>query len=265
MNSTTTDLCLSNDQLHRDAPSIFATTPYKTMSEKYQQVSTIDVIEMFRREGFFPVRAFQSKSRISEKREFTKHVVRFRQSTDLAAYNSEVGEIVLVNGHDGSSAYQLMAGLFRIVCENGMICRSDDMGTISVRHAGGEEFKDKILDATYRVVSALPKAIESVARFKDLATPASVQMAYAESAVVIADKKHVTAGQLLTCRRDEDRGPNVWNTFQTVQENLVKGGLRVRTDNGRKQKTRPIKSVDGDLRINKGLWLLTEKLAAILS
>ena len=265
MNSTTTELCLSNDQLHTVAPSIFAGDKYHKMSDRYQHVSTIDVIEMFRKEGFFPVLAFQSKSRIDEKRNFTKHVVRFRQSSDLTAYNSEVGEIVLVNGHDGSSAYQLMAGLFRMVCSNGMICRSDDMGTISVRHQGGDEFKDRILDATYRVVSELPRAIESVQRFKGLATKPEVQVAYAESAVAIADKKHVTPQQLLTVRREEDRSPNVWNTFQTVQENLVKGGLKVRTENGRKQKTRPIKSVDGDLRINKGLWMLTEKLAAILS
>jgi Domain of unknown function (DUF932) len=208
-NSSTTTLALSNDQLHRDAPSIFATAPYRTMSEKYQQVSTIDVVEMFRREGFFPVKAFQSKSRISDRREFTKHVVRFRQATDLAAYNSEVGVIVLVNGHDGSSAYQLMAGLFRMVCENGMICRSDDMGTISVRHAGGDEFRDKIVDATYRVVSELPKAIESVERFKGIVTAPAVQMAYAESAVVMADKANITPQCLLTVRRDEDRVADV--------------------------------------------------------
>lgn len=257
------DLALTNDQLRREAPSIFATTSYG-MSDRYQQVSTIDVVELFRREGFFPMCAFQSNSRIDERRNYTKHVVRFRQANDLTAWNSEVGEIVLVNGHDGSSAYQVMAGLFRIVCGNGMICRSDDMGTISVRHTGGEEFKDKILDATFKVVSELPKAIESVGRFKALPAPADVQQAYAESAIVIADKPHVTAADILTARRSEDRAPTVWNTFQKCQENLVKGGLSVRTENGKRQRTRPIKSVDGDLRINKGLWMLTEKLAAIL-
>ncbi len=259
-----TDLALTNDQLHREAPSIFATSSFG-MSDRYQQVSTIDVVELFRREGFFPMCAFQSNARLSERAGFTKHVVRFRQANDLTAWNSEVGEIVLVNGHDGSSAYQVMAGLFRVVCGNGMICRSDDMGTISVRHQGGEEFQDKILDATFRVVSELPKAIESVGRFKGLATSPDIQQAYAESALVIADKPHVKAEQLLTTRRDEDREPTVWNTFQTVQENLVKGGLSVRTENGKRQKTRPIKSVDGDLRINKGLWLLTERLASILA
>ena len=263
MHSNTTELVLSNDQLYSAAPSVFATSAFE-MSERYQQIPTIDVVEMFRREGFFPVAAFQSSSRIDERRNFTKHVVRFRQANDLAAYYSEVGEIVLVNGHDGSSAYQVMAGLFRMVCSNGMICRSDDMGTVSVRHAGGGDFKDRIMDATFKVVEGLPKATASVERFKALPAPRAVQVAYAESAIAIAEKPHVTAEQILTVRRPEDRSPNVWNTFQIVQENLVKSGLRVRTPDGKRQKTRPIKSVDGDLRINKGLWMLTEKLAEIL-
>lgn len=264
MNGSTNQLALSNDQLRGLAPSIFARTPFG-MSERYRVVPTIDVVEMYRREGFFPVAAFQSRSRVEEKREFTKHVIRFRQANDMVAYNSEVGEIVLVNGHDGSSAYQIMAGLFRIVCGNGMICRSDDMGTISVRHQGGDDFESKIIDATYRVVSEMPKASAAVERFKSIATPQAVQLAYAESALEMSGKPHVTAEQLLSTRRIEDRSPTVWNTFQTVQENLVKGGLRVRTEDGKRQKTRPIKSVDGDLRINRGLWMLTEKLASILA
>ncbi|MBV8275090.1 MAG: DUF932 domain-containing protein, partial [Verrucomicrobia bacterium] len=30
-------------------------------------------------------------------------------------------EVVLVNSHDKSSAYQLHCGLFRLVCTNGMV------------------------------------------------------------------------------------------------------------------------------------------------
>lgn len=263
MYASTTSLALSNDQLRYQAPSVFTTEAFG-MSDRYQQIPTIEVVDMFRREGFFPVKAFQSRTRIEGRESFVKHVVRFRQANDLAAYYSEIGEIVLVNGHDGSSAYQVMAGLFRIVCENGMICRSDDMGTISVRHTGSGDFKDRIMDATFKVVEGLPKATASVERFKALPAPRPVQIAYAESAIAIAEKPHVTGEQLLTVRRSEDREPNVWNTFQTVQENLVKGGLRVLTEDGKRQKTRPIKSVEGDLRINKGLWMLTEKLAEIL-
>ncbi len=263
-NGITSELALSNDQLHRVAPSIFATQAYG-MSSRYVHIPTIDVVEMFRAEGFFPVRAFQSLSRTVERNEFMQHVVRFRQSTDLDLDKSEVGEIVLVNAHNGAAAYQIMAGLFRIVCSNGMVCRGTDAGTVSVRHLGGQAFKDKILDATYRVVSELPKALESADRFKTIATSAPVQRAYAESAVVMADKANVTPECLLTVRRGEDAAANVWTTYQTVQENLVKGGLDVRTDLGKKAKTRPIKAVQADLRINKGLWMLTEKLAAILS
>ena len=45
-----------------------------------------------------------------------------------------IPEIVLVNAHDGTSAYQLRAGLFRPLCTNGLIARIGDFGFISVPH-----------------------------------------------------------------------------------------------------------------------------------
>ena len=31
-------------------------------------------------------------------------------------------EIVLLNSHDGTSSYQMLAGMFRFVCSNGLVC-----------------------------------------------------------------------------------------------------------------------------------------------
>ncbi|EBA7968526.1 DUF945 domain-containing protein, partial [Salmonella enterica] len=36
----------------------------------------------------------------------------------------EVPEIILLNSHDGSSSYQMVPGLFRFICTNGLVCGS---------------------------------------------------------------------------------------------------------------------------------------------
>jgi hypothetical protein len=53
----------------------------------------------------------------------------------------EVPEIVLVDSHDRSSAYRVFSGVFRLVCENGMIVQSSDFGSFSIRHSGSRDSK----------------------------------------------------------------------------------------------------------------------------
>jgi hypothetical protein len=76
------------------------------------------------REGRRPEQALaeQSRTRIPGKGDFTLHMVRFRHAEHLSplAVGAEVPELVLVNSHDGASAYKFMAGVFRLVCSNGV-------------------------------------------------------------------------------------------------------------------------------------------------
>lgn len=71
----------------------------------------------------------------------------------------------------------------------------------------------------------------------------------------------VNPRQLLLTRRSADRDNNLWNTFNAVQENLMKGGLRGRNAvTNRRTRTRAIKSIDKNVQLNKALWTLTEKM-----
>ncbi len=45
----------------------------------------------------------------------------------------EANEIILLNSHDGSSSYQMLAGLFRFVCSNGLVC-GDTVADVRVPH-----------------------------------------------------------------------------------------------------------------------------------
>jgi hypothetical protein len=104
---------LTEDQMHQVAPSIFDTGKHASRSDSYTHIPTIEVLRGLRREGFAPYMVAQGRSRIEGKSEYTKHLVRLRHASQVQT-RPEVGEIILINSHDGASAYQLMSGLFRL-------------------------------------------------------------------------------------------------------------------------------------------------------
>jgi hypothetical protein len=129
---------LTDNDLMRVAPSIFAEEPWERMSGRYRFVPTIRVVEKLRGEGFFPVNASQGRTRIPGKKDFTRHMIRFRQDNKKMLVGQELPEVVLLNSHDGSSAYSLMAGVFRLICSNGMVVPAASVGSMKVRHSGSE-------------------------------------------------------------------------------------------------------------------------------
>ena len=104
------EVALDDAALKRVAPSIYAETAYSGMSTRYSFIPTSQVIAALRKEGWQPVRAIQSRVRDEGKKGYQKHMVRFRHVDALAGNRPLVvgdthPEVVLVNGHDGSSSY----------------------------------------------------------------------------------------------------------------------------------------------------------------
>jgi hypothetical protein len=258
---------LYDDQLRRRVPSIFATAPWGSMSARYRMVPTIDVIGMLRDKGFLPVRAEQSRTRIPGKGDFTRHMIRFRSAGLLSplTVGAEIPELVLVNSHDGSSAYKFLAGIFRLVCSNGMVVQSADHGSISVRHSGGQDFRDRVIDATFQVMDSAPRTLAKIEAWKQIELTPPQRDAFATAALELKDTRAITPAQLLAPRRSDDRKSDLWTTASVVQEHLLRGGDRGRAASGRRVTTRPVKSVGEDLRLNRALWTLTERLADLVS
>jgi hypothetical protein len=60
--------------------------------------------------------------------------------------------------------------------------------------------------------------------------------------------------QLLAPRRAEDVGSDLWRTLNVVQENLLQGGLVRRSASNRLTRTRRIRAINEDVRLNSALW-----------
>lgn len=262
---------LSNTELMAIAPSIFATQAWENMSDRYTFIPTITVVDRMRTEGFVPVAATQSRTRIEGRKDFTKHLIRFRdvRNGDAPAIRTlgEVyPELVLTNSHDGGSAYKLDAGLFRLVCTNGMVVSDGTVSQIKTRHSGSA---DGIIDATYSIVAEFPKVLESVERFSQLRLSAPQQTAYATAALALRydeGEAPVVPAQIVRPRRTADVDSTLWNTFNVVQENLVNGGVRGQNPETRRRlRTRAVAGISENTRLNKALWTLTEEMRKLVA
>ncbi len=70
----------------------------------------------------------------------------------------------------------------------------------------------------------------------------------------------VTTADILTPRRREDYGKDLWSAYQTIQENMLKGGISGRSAKGKRIHTRAIHSIDTDIKLNRALWVMAETL-----
>ena len=262
---------LTLDQIRHAVPSAFAAEPYHAMSARYAYIPTSQVIEGMINAGFQPFAASQSRTKIEDKREHTKHMIRFRAPNVSLALNEVHPEIVMVNSHDGTSAYKLMAGLFRLVCSNGMIVADSLVSSLNVRHSGN--IISEVATGSVELVARMPAAIDAIERWKQIQLTADEQSIFADAAHAVrfanSDGKintPIQSGQLLRPRRRDDIDNNLWATFNRVQENVIKGGLTAYSGAAmRRVSTRGVKGIDQDVRLNRALWTLGERMAELRS
>ena len=143
------DRALSNDEIRAAAPSIFADAAHESRSARYTYIPTIDVLDGLRREGFAPFMACQTRVRSEGKREHTKHMLRLRHAEQITG--KEANEIILLNSHDGTSSYQMLAGMFRFVCQNGLVC-GEISSDIRVRHNGN--VVGEVIEGAFKVLDS---------------------------------------------------------------------------------------------------------------
>lgn len=251
---------LSDDQLMAVAPSIFALDKRVSRSERYTYIPTIDVLRGLQEEGFRPFMVCQTRTRDAAKRDHTKHMVRLRHASQIAG--AEANEIILLNSHDGTSSYQMLAGIFRFVCQNGMVC-GDTLSDIRVRHQGN--VIDNVIEGAFRVLDDFEQIDAQKDEMKALPLNPAEQAAFAHAALALKydttlAPAPITCDQVLRLKRMEDRAPDLWTTFNRVQENLIKGGLRARCANGQLRTTREVKGIDQNIKLNRALWVLAEEM-----
>lgn len=255
---------LSDDQIMTVAPSIFAEAKHASRSDRYTCIPTIDVLRGLKKEGFSPFMVCQTRTRDDDKRGSAKHMIRLRHADQINA--SEAREVVLLNSHDGSSSYQMLAGVFRFVCSNGMVC-GDVQNDIRIRHTGN--VIDNVIEGAFRVVEDFELVEGQMNGMKALTLNTGEQSAFARAALALKYDTEltpapITEAQLLQPKRAADRGGDLWTTFNRVQENVMRGGLRGRGATGQRVTTREVTGIDQNIKLNRALWVLAEEMRKLM-
>jgi hypothetical protein len=265
---------LSNEAIMYAAPSVFAEAAHESRSSRYTYIPTSYVLEGLREVGFVPTTAMQSRSRVEGRQAFTKHLLRLRHANDLGYSLPDVHEIVLVNSHDGTSAYNLYSGVFRLVCTNGLI-RGDFSDTMKVRHTGN--VVEEVVESTLSIAEMSEQVMQDVEEMKCIELSRPEQLLLAEFGLKARfdldeeedegermEKKVVPyqPQDLLRVRRREDARPDLYTTLNVVQENAMKGGVRgsLRDSRGQRRRIREVHGIDQSVRVNRLLWQFAERL-----
>lgn len=258
---------LTNDQLRAAVPSVFAVEPHESRSDRFAYIPTATVLDGLRNEGFEPFFAQQSRTRVPGKQDFTKHMLRLRHRS-RSDLDGQAHEIILVNAHDGTSSYQMISGVFRFVCANGLFT-GDTFDDVKVRHTG--DAVGQVIEGAYTVLDDAPRVMDDVQQMQGLHLAPREQEAFARAAHVLRfddpDAAPIEPARLLTARRHADQGADLWSTLNRVQENVIRGGLRgiARDANNRPRRrtVREVKGIDQSKALNRALWTLANEMRDI--
>jgi hypothetical protein len=254
---------LTKDQIREIAPSVFTTKADKRSTSKhYVHIPTEQVIDDMQALGWGVVDAKQVKAR--KNAGYQKHMVVF--GNDDITITGKDGDtvmprILMTNSHDGKNSFQFQAGLYRLVCSNGLVIADAEFANMKIRHMGYDlaELKTVITE----IVEKLPLTVECMNKLKAKELSEQEQVKFAKEALAtrLSEKeisKYTSDDivELLNPTRKEDNGNDMWSVYNVIQEKIIHGMFDVYGVNGKVRKARKIKNFKQDTQVNQELYQL---------
>jgi hypothetical protein len=255
------------------------------LSKHYSFVPTMKVVNDLRALGYECVDACQVKASKKSTNVYQKHMLTFehpkykvdqvkevkfsdgRTAKFTTEKATEYPQLLLTNSHDGGNAFTLSAGIFRLVCSNGLVIKTEDYGSARLVHKGYS------FEAVQKVVKEFEETksevINKITAMKQVELTKAQQIEFAKQAALlrftaksynednIADV--VDLDGLLNAERKEDKGDGLYEVFNRVQESLVKGKYlyassgKVNAEGTKVRKGREIKNFKQSIDVNKKL------------
>ena len=275
----------SKEELREIAPSIFSTKPSPEVSSKYSHIPTDKLIDDMELLGWKVADAKEVQARQKTTRGFQKHLVVFRNpdivinqmpdnivqsSTSPTGYRRNNGtfakknpidtvfpQILLTNSHDGKNAFTFTAGLFRMVCENGLVISTNEFEKVSIRHMGYdfEELQKQVTE----MVEKLPLTVESMNKMIDTKLEEKSILKFAKDMLAVRfpedELRRITIDmdEFITPVRPEDKGEDLWSIFNVIQEKIIEGDFDY-TIGTKHRKARQIKNFKQDMDLNSKMF-----------
>lgn len=259
-----TSKALSLEEAIEKAPAIAATSPAAHINlSRYKFTPTTEVISHMNDLGFVLTSAKQSMTKSELRRDYGTHIVQF-QHPELSIKGSDgkleaKPTVVMINSHDGVMPIKFELGMFRLVCENGLMIKDKDFGGFKERHTR-LDFQ-AIKDMMTEKVNGMTDVVNKISRWNGVEMTAGQRSAFAIEALAMRlntdrQAEDYEINEILSSRRKEDDSNTLWHVFNRVQENLIKGGFQMNN-----RTARPITNPIQDMVLNQGLWTLAEAYA----
>jgi hypothetical protein len=248
----------TKEEIKKQAPSVFTTQRAHHLSEQYTHIPTDKVIDDMEMLGWKVVDAKEVKARTGIG--FQKHLIVFRNPDIIITGDNGddvFPQILLSNSHDGKNAFTFTAGIFRCICENGLVVSTEQFEDVKIRHIGYtfEELQNKI----HAMVEKLPLTVDSMNKMKNIELLQEQAIEFAKKALEARfgteqnDRIKVDYEALLSPVRNEDKGNSLWSVFNVVQEKILNGDFQYNYST-KTRKARKVKNFSQDISINKKLF-----------
>ena len=282
---------LNDKEIESLCPVAFKSTMSKAeikklgLSKHYSFVPTMKVVNDLRELGYECVDATQVKARKKSTDGYQKHMLTFEHPDHKIDQVKEVEledgttetqvlpaeeypQLLLTNSHDGGNAFTLSAGIFRLVCSNGLVIKTEDYGTSRLVHKGYSF--EAIQNLVNDFVATIDETLTRITAMKEVELTKNQQMEFAKLAALLrfTEKSYnedniadvVDLDDLLNAERKEDKGDGLWEVYNRVQESLVQGKFHYVGGNKKSRKARPIKNFKQSIDVNKKLSELAFEL-----
>ena len=263
---------MTDNEIATVAPSVFANEHDGNRSDRYVFVSSEKILGSMRDNGWDVTRVRQPRVR-SASAQHCKHEMVFRSvNEDLSFEDPRLKvinhdnhhldramvhpELKIFNSSDGTYRFQVEAGLFALICANGLTISLSNFGNFSHKHLDFNP--EDAYNITKDFTSRVPDFMNSIGSFRDTDLDKEQKLNFATIGRNIrwGAQSDIAPQDLLEARRQEDSGSDLWTVFNVVQENLMRGGF----SSGRR-KARELTHIETTNKINKELWEAAESFA----
>lgn len=236
----------------------------KEMSKYYQKMDTRELVEQILELGLFELVSISVKkarkgSTANNGRGI--HIVKLRalKAVELGGELLKP-EIVIMNSYDGTSQLKVYVGIYRLICENGLVIATKEFGQFSVRHMGTPA--EAAFEVAMGFLDNLKVAVDKQKEMAAITLSESQIESFTRQAISLRwDTVTATAdiSNVVEVHRTGDNLNSLWNVFNVVQENLTLGQKL----EGMKRKGRKLSSAVADTLFNQRLFELALSYATV--
>ena len=251
-------------------PSVFtaasSVTASPAVSTRYSHVRTLDVLQPLLDEGWTVRKQTVARSSVVLP-EHRAHEIRLAPA-GLRQVGDSIPEVIIRNGADGATALSVRAGLFRLVCANGLTVGSASFEA-RVRHVG-VDLQRRVIAAARDIATKTEQLPEIVAKWSERTLSWAERTEFNRRAAALrwSDANlSVDMSWFGMPLRNDDAGADLWRTFNRAQESVIRGGVPISRHLPTigteivTRRARAVSSIDAAARLNADLWNLAAEFS----